>query len=129
VEAGRLPQDLYERLVFPIYFRTLDELLAPIKADESLRKVFRIDRSESREVPVPFNTALAATGDRSAWSRSYAGFLRAFTESILAAALPDDASRPEALDRIYQRVGERLVGDPPRYEFHYISVAALLTRL
>jgi len=129
VEAGRLPKGVYERLVFPIYFRALDELLAPIRADESLRKVFRIDRFESREVPVPFNTTLASTGDRSVWARSYAGFLRAFTESILAAALPDEVSKPEVLDRVYQRVGERLVGDPPRYEFHYVSVATLLTRL
>ena len=129
VEAGRLPQDVYERLVFPIYFRTLDELLAPIKADGSLRKVFRLDRFESREVPVPFNTALTATGDRTAWARSYTGFLRAFTESILAAALPDDISPLDALDRVYQRVGERLVAEPARYEFHYISVATLLTRL
>lgn len=34
----------------------------------------------------------------------------------------------ETVDEIYRRVEKRLVADPARYEFHYISVAALLTR-
>jgi hypothetical protein len=129
VEAGRLPKEVYERLVFPIYFRTLEELVAPIEADESLRTAFRTDHFEAREVPVPFNAALAATGDRSAWARSYTGFLRAFTESILAVAIPADVSKTDALDHIYRRVEKRLIEDPSRYEFHYISIATLLTRV
>jgi hypothetical protein len=128
VEAGRLPKEVYERLVFPIYFRTLEELMAPIEADESLRTAFRVDHFEAREVPVPFNTALVATGDRSAWARSYAGFLRAFTESILVTALPEHTSRAEEADRIYERIEERLSAYPARYEFHYVSLGVLLTR-
>jgi len=129
VENDLLPKKVYEQLVFPIYFRTLDELAAPIKTDEKLRKEFRIDHLESREVAVPFNMALAANGDRLAWARSYTGFLRAFTEPILAAALPGNVSRTDILDRIYQRVEARLTTNPSRYEFHYLSVATLLTRL
>jgi hypothetical protein len=129
VEAGRLPKKAYERLVFPIYFRTLEELVAPLKTDGTLKSAIRIDNLKTREVPVPFNSALAATGDRAAWAKNYAGFLRAFTESILVAALPDDAIKAKTVEQIYQRVEERLTADPSRYEFHYVSIAALITRL
>ncbi|HEX5398678.1 MAG TPA: cyclopropane-fatty-acyl-phospholipid synthase [Verrucomicrobiae bacterium] len=129
VEAGQLPRDVYQRLVFPIYFRTLDELVAPLKADKELQQAFRIEQTGSRDVPVPFNVALAATGNRAEWVRSYTGFLRAFSEPIVAAVLPANISHAGTLDRIYQRVAERLTDEPARYEFHYISVAALLTRL
>jgi hypothetical protein len=129
VEAGRLAREVYQQLIFPIYFRTLDELAAPVKTDEELRKAFHMDHLGSREVPMPFNEAVAATGDRSAWARSYTGFLRAFTEAILAAALPTGVKKPEILERVYRRVEERLFENPSRYEFHYISIAMLLTRL
>jgi hypothetical protein len=116
-------------LVFPIYFRTLDELAAPLKTDETLQRAFHIEHLESREVAVPFNDALAATGNRADWARSYTGFLRAFTEAILAAALPPGVSKPEFVERIYRRVEDRLSDDLLRYEFHYISVAMLLSRV
>lgn len=129
VEAGHLPGDVYERLVFPIYFRTLDELLAPLKTDVDLQQAFRLEETGSRDVPVPFNLALATTGNRAEWVRSYTGFLRAFSEPIVALVLAGSSSHAATLDRIYQRVGERLADEPARYEFHYISVGALLTRL
>jgi SAM dependent carboxyl methyltransferase len=128
VEEGLLPRKIYEELIFPIYFRTLEELLAPIETDEQLAKSFRVEKAETREVPVPFNVALADTGDEAAWARSYTGFLRAFTEAILALALPGDLPRSDTVDKIYQKVELRLAADPARYEFHYISIAALLTR-
>lgn len=129
VQSGHLPKDVYERLVFPVYFRTTEELAAPLKADEALQKAFRIDHLASREVPVPFNRAFFESGDRTAWAASYTGFLRAFTEAVLTATLPGSSSRSDAVDRIYRRVAERLAAEPARYEFHYISVAVLLTRV
>ena len=128
VEAGQLPREVYERLVFPIYFRTLDELIAPLKTDKELQQAFRIEQTGSCDAPVPFNMALAATGNRAEWARSYTGFLRAFSERIVAPVLPGNLPRAGTLDRIYQRVEERLTDEPVRYEFHYISIAALLTR-
>lgn len=128
-EDGILPREVYEQLTFPIYFRTVEELVAPIEKDERLVKSFRLEKAESREVPVPFNVTLADTGDKATWAHSYTGFLRSFTEAILALALPDNLSRADMLSEIYQRMEQRLASDPARYEFHYISVAALLTRI
>lgn len=128
-EDGILPREVYEELIFPIYFRTVEELVAPIDKDERLAKSFRVEKTESREVPVPFNVALADSGDKITWAHSYTGFLRAFTEAILALTLPDNISRTDMLNKIYQRVEQRLASDPARYEFHYISIAVLLTRI
>ncbi|GKS59635.1 hypothetical protein YTPLAS18_31620 [Nitrospira sp.] len=128
-EEGVLPRSYYKGLVFPIYFRNLEELLAPVKTIDRLRQSFRVEKADSRETSVPFNEQLAATGNVAAWVSSYTGFLRAFTESIAGSALPEGRSRSEILDHIYGRVEQRLTNDPARYEHHYISVAALLTRL
>ncbi len=129
VEGGLLPRKVYEDLIFPIYFRTIEELSAPIQTDEHLSQAFHLEKAESREVPVPFNLVFADTGDELTWARSYCGFLRAFTETILASALPGNMSISSALDNIYGQVEQRLVSNPDRYEFHYISVGLLLTRL
>lgn len=129
IEEGMFPPEVYEKLVFPIYFRTLEELLAPIATDEQLAKSFRIDKAETCEVSVPFNEALADNGDIATWARSYTGFLRAFSEAIVASVLPDVLPLEDTLDKIYHQVEHRLAADPARYEFHYISIATLLTRV
>ena len=81
-----------EGLIFPIYFRTVEELLTPIETDKRLGKAFRVEKSESREVPVPFTLTLGDTENVLACPRGYTGFLCAFTEAILATALPDQPS-------------------------------------
>ncbi len=129
VEGGILPRKVYEELIFPVYFRTKEELVTPIETDEELARAFRVEKTGSREVPVPFNVMLADTGDKASWAKDYTGFLLAFTYAILASALPNNLSQADMLDKIYQQVEQRLAADPARYEFHYISVAALLTRI
>ncbi len=128
VAEGVLPGQVYEDLVFPLYFRTLDELVEPIASDAGLASAFRVERAETRETPVPFNEELERTGDVAEWARRFAGFLRAFTEPVLAAAIPGNLAADEILASIYRRVEARLVEDPGRYEFRFISVGALLTR-
>jgi hypothetical protein len=124
VDAGLIPHRVYEDLVFPIYFRTLEELIAPL--DEN--SAFRIEATDTRESPVPFNAALNEAGDANAWAASYTGFLRAFSESILAAALPADLRNAETLDSIYSRIKDRLAADPARYPLRFISIGALLCK-
>lgn len=128
VEDEILPDEIYRELVFPIYFRTVEELVAPLEAGGSLSQSFEVEKAKACEVPVPFN-ALLESGDLAGWASAYTGFLRAFTESILAAALPEEVDAAGTLDAIYQRVETRLSGEPSRYPFHFISIAALLRRL
>jgi hypothetical protein len=128
VEDGSLSQDFYRHLVFPVYFRSLDELMEPIASDTTLAGAFQIERAEAKEVPVPFNTQLAADGDIAAWAGSYTGFLRAFTEPVLVAALGDSDHVSRVVDAVYRRVQERLLADPTRYDFRYVALGALLRR-
>lgn len=128
IDQGILRREVYEKLIFPLYYRTLDELLTPIKADPGLSKAFRIDKADSIEVTIPFNKTLEETGDLKKWARNYTGFIRAFTEAVLASALPNDVQRFDILDKIYLQAEKLLASDPARYELHFISVATLLTR-
>jgi hypothetical protein len=128
VGDGSLPQSIYEDFVFPVYFRTVQELISPLDHDGELAGVFRVDRADVREINVPFNEELARTGDIKAWAGRYSDFLRAFSESVVAAAMPASGQVAEIVDDVYQRVEQLLVEDPGRYKFRYISVGALLTR-
>ena len=128
VEDGRLPRKIYRDLIFPIYFRNLTELIAPLESDDDLARCFRIEKKGGWEVPAPFNLEREKTGDVAAWARSYTGFMRAFTEPILAAAIPPPYAESDIVQDIYQRVEQRLAADPDRYELHYIALGVLLTR-
>ena len=57
-DSGRLDPESYRRLIFPIYFRSREELVAPVvRADSPAAAWFHVDRVESMEVPVPFTHA------------------------------------------------------------------------
>lgn len=122
LDAGLIDRAGYEAYYQPVYFRTLDELTAPLA---SLAPLFHLERAETYEVAVPFVEDLRRTGDAAAFARSCTDFFRAFTEPVLRAAFP---ARESLADDIFSRA-ERLIREhPERYEFHYVSVAALLTR-
>jgi hypothetical protein len=129
VAAGQVSQSSYQRLTMPIYFRTLEELRAPLEQEDSpLRKTFTVDRAEAMEAPTPFVEAFRQTGDVSAYANAYTGFLRAFSEPVARAALLGEGVDAAVIETLYQRVRERLLKEPERYVFHYVVVAILLTR-
>jgi hypothetical protein len=130
VARGRLPREACQKLVFPTYFRSREELIAPvIESDGQFQHKFRVDRVESLEIPVPFQERLAESGDVLVFGGEYTAFLRAITEPILSASFANLAGLGDLLDDVYRRVRNRLIADPAGYEFHFIEVAALLTRL
>jgi hypothetical protein len=129
IAEGLIPRGFYQDMVFPVYFRQLDELLDPIASDSELCQAFRVERADVREVAVPFNTQRAADGDGVAWARSYMGFLRAFTEPVLLTALRRHGLDRQVSDTVYQRVERCLIADPRRYDFRYIALGVLLKRL
>lgn len=90
---------------------------------------FEVLQAEAQEVVVPFNQHWELDGDVNAWARLYTGFMRAFTEAILAAALPEDLPQAAILEWIYERIEQCLMTTPERYAFQYISIGALLKRL
>jgi SAM dependent carboxyl methyltransferase len=128
LDAGLIDRPGYEAFYQPVYFRTLEELSAPVAApDAALASLFRLDRAATYEVRVPFVEDFRRTGDVAAFARIYTDFFRAFTEPVLRAAFA--TREPDRLANDVFRRAERLIREhPERYEFHYVSVAALLTR-
>ncbi|HEX2691018.1 MAG TPA: hypothetical protein VHN14_30600 [Kofleriaceae bacterium] len=129
VRAGRISQGRFESFVMPNYFRTLEELTAPVTLPSSpLHEVFSIDRSETLELPIPFEEEYRRTGDVLAYASTYTGFLRALSEPVVVSGLFEPGQDRAVVDELYDRVRARLVATPQRYTVRNIEVAALLTR-
>ena len=94
--------------------------MAPIKEGTY---PFRIEKAECQEVPATFNRQLEESGDLET-GRTIHRLPRAVTQSILAAALKPDASKLALIEKVYERIRQRLVADPRRY----MGIGALLTR-
>jgi SAM dependent carboxyl methyltransferase len=129
VDQGMISRDAYDRYYQPVYFRTLDELVAPFKDPQSqIGRLFTLERSEVYEVPVPFVQDFEKTGDIDSYAAAYTNFFRAFTEAVLRLNFAEHPTLETLVTFLFDRA-EQLVRDyPERYEFHYVAVAALLTR-
>ena len=77
---------------------------------------------------VPFNERLALTGDVSTYANEFTEFLRAFTEPMIRMLSVNEPDLNSLIADLYSQVGARLAADPSGYAFHYIQVAALLTK-
>jgi hypothetical protein len=129
VAAGLLQREQYERLTWPVYFRTVAELLAPLERQDSpVRGAFAVERAEALEAPTPFIVAFRRNGDVAAYAGAYTGFVRAITEPVVRAVLEQPEGEVGTVEALYERVAARLVAEPERYVWRYIQVAALLTR-
>jgi cyclopropane-fatty-acyl-phospholipid synthase len=129
VADGLLERDEYERLMMPLYFRTLAELIAPLERENSpLSGAFTVDRAEALEVPTPFVVEFQRGGDAAAYARAYTGFVRAVSEPVVKATIGQREREAEIVQNLYERIRLRLQAEPERYIFRYIVVAALLTR-
>jgi hypothetical protein len=128
VAAGRLPRERYESLTVPVYFRTLDELLAPLGREGSpVRGAFTVDRAGALDLPAPFAGEFRP-GDAAAYAGAYTGFLRAVTEPVVRAAFDQPEGEDGTVAGLYDRIRSRLTAEPDRYSWRFPLVAALLTR-
>jgi hypothetical protein len=129
VAVGRLPRLRYERFTMPLYFRTVAETLAPLEREGSpVKNVFRVDRAETLEVPTPFLLEFDRTGDATKLADDYMGFLRAFSEPVVRAALVGEDGDGTIIDELYERIHARIKAEPARYRFRYLLTATLFTR-
>jgi hypothetical protein len=127
--VGRLRREQYERFTMPCYFRTVAELLAPVRrAGSPVCGAFTIDRAEALEIPPPFLVEFRRGGDAAAYAGAFTGFLRAVSEPIVRAAFTPSEREAGAVEGLYERIHARLLAEPERYAFRYTLVAALLTR-
>jgi len=129
VATGQLTRQQYQRLTLPCYFRTVQELLAPLQREDSaLHGAFAVDRAEALEILIPFVVAFRRSGEVAAYAGAYTGFLRAVSEPVLRAALEPPEGDVGTVECLYERIRARLLAEPELYSWRYILVAALLTR-
>jgi hypothetical protein len=129
VKDGRLTQAQFERITIPVYFRTTAELRAPVEKQGSrVHDWYRVDRTETMEVPTPFVVKYRQERDPTAFADGYTGFLRAFTEPTVRAAVAGSRQENEVVDAVFDRIHARLRAEPERYLFHYVLTVIVLTR-
>jgi hypothetical protein len=115
VAGGRLRREQYEHLTMPVYFRTLDELLAPLeRKDSPVRGAFAVDRAQALEVLTPFGVGFRHGGDTAAYAEAFTGFLRAISEPVVRGALIEPPGDNSIVDSLYERVRARLSAEPER---------------
>jgi hypothetical protein len=129
VAAGEISRRAYERLIFPVYFRTADELVKPLTDPSTeLGAAFRVDRIESMDVPTAFSGHRSLADEPAAYVKNFSNWVRAFTEPVIRMELGGEPGLDAAIEHLYERMEMLLAANPAEYEFHYIQVAALLTR-
>jgi len=129
VDQSMISQGEYDRYYQPVYFRTLKELTAPFKdPDSKVANLFTLEQSEFYEVPVPFVQEYEKTGDIDVYAAAYTNFFRAFTEAVLRLNFVNHPSLETLVEFVFDQSEQLVRQYPQRYEFHYVAVAALLTR-
>jgi hypothetical protein len=114
--------------VFPVYCRSAREAGAPMERGGPLAGRFEVASVSAREVANPYWEMLERNGDREAYARDYAAFVRAFSESTLERGLFSPGAigvEPKALCEEFFAGFERATAADPeagRYEAYVLTV-------
>jgi cyclopropane-fatty-acyl-phospholipid synthase len=134
VDEGALSRAAFERYLLPVYARSPAEAMAPLgRAGSPLAGAFEPVACRTDPVANPYLARWAADGDAGAYGRSYAAFVRAFTESSLRQGLFAHGAlggREPAglLDDYFARLTERFSADPERDPFEDWTLTVVLER-
>lgn len=126
---GQIEPAVPRDMLFPLYFRSLDDLVAPLaRPDSTLAGCFTIDKAEARLVPIAFEDRFDRSGDAAAYADEYVAFLQAFSEPLLRQFLLAGNVSAEVVPLAYERARELCRAHPDRYRCHFVEVALLATR-
>ena len=123
VGEGLVERARRDAFVMPLYERTLTEVRRPFDEDVGAR--LRLEHLAIADAPHPATERYADDRDAAALARQMTGFLRAFSEPTLRAALSLD---DPALDALYRRVEERIRDDAERFSFVVHPITAVVAR-
>jgi hypothetical protein len=125
VDARVLDGHAFERYLLPTYARTPDEARRPLERPSALTDAFKVEVARTDPVPNPYLDQWHRDHDAAAYGRSYAAFVRGFTESSLRANLfGSDA----LLDDYFARLERRFAADPEADAFEDWTLTVALTR-
>ncbi|HEX2507964.1 MAG TPA: hypothetical protein VHK23_06555 [Miltoncostaeaceae bacterium] len=128
VDAGELSAAELARMTVPTWNRTPDEFAEPFREGAVALELVELEASQ---LPDRFLAALERDGDREAFAAAVTGFVRAFTEPSLLAALDpgrDPAERRRIGDELYERVRARAAARPEDVRADWRVVAMRIRR-
>ena len=130
---GRIDAGLLKAFVFPVCFRTSEEIRAPLEREADLKDAFEIVELANESLPMPYEEELARSGDAEAYARAYADFARAFAESTLRAGLFEgsagrDGEAGKLADAFFRRLRGLFAAEPGRHGFDHQVATLVLHR-
>jgi hypothetical protein len=133
-ERGLIGADECARMVYPTWFRSLDELRAPFAPRHVGPTGEELELVELHPVAMddPFRAAFDASGDADAYAAAQAGFLEGFLGPSFAAALDRSrlaADRGAALRELWATAGRLIAAHPLDVSPRYRLVTALIRRV
>ena len=130
---GIVDRGAVRRYVLPVYARTVDEARTPLtRADSPVHDAFTVIECRTDPVANPYYTKWLADHDAAAYARTYAAFVRGFTESSLRDHLfgpgTTGADVDAAVDEFFTRLTARFEADPERDRFDDWTLTVVLAR-
>ena len=110
VEEKIISRQAYERLAFPIYCRTLEEVRAPF--GNELKGVLSLDHLESTLITIPIREQFERDGNLDAYVLELIPQIRAWSEPVLRDALQLQAKDTGIIEDIYARMESLIRQDP-----------------
>jgi SAM dependent carboxyl methyltransferase len=131
--AGDLDPGAVERYVLAVYARTPDEARAPLeRSGSTLAGSFTVVECRTDPVANPYLDQWRADGDAQTYAKSYAAFVRGFTESSLHTNLFAPGSQGKSVDDLvdefFARLAARFAADPERDRFEDWTLTVVLER-
>lgn len=118
------------RFVFPVYRRTVDEVLAPFRETHSeLCRRLAVQKCTEELVACPLLSAIRRGTEPAIAARHYVRFIRAFSEGTIRSGLFADDSTDATNGKLKQLYGlmERLaVEEPERYQLRRTRILLLI---
>ena len=133
VNDGMIDRECLEMFVFPLYFRELHEVRAPLEREPDLKAAFEIIELVSEHIPNPYVRMLEDGGDPRVYARSYAAFARGFSDSAFRNGLFEpSAATADEVDRLagtfFSRLEELFAAETSQHIFENYSMTLVLRR-
>lgn len=130
---GLLDSRVLEMFVFPLYFRELHEVRAPLERETDLNAAFEIIELVSELIPNPYTQMLEEGDDTKAYAKAYAAFARGFSESAFRNGLFEPSANNVAeVDRLaetfFSRLEELFAAEAAQTVFENHSMTLVLRR-
>jgi cyclopropane-fatty-acyl-phospholipid synthase len=130
---GYLDRAHLDTFVFPLYFRELEEIRAPLDREDDLKAAFEIVELEAELIANPYAEAWRRDRDDGAYARAYAAFARGFSESAFRNGLftPSATAENDAgalADMFFTRLETLFREEAGRHDFDNHSMTLVLAR-